>query len=130
MNIIEKLFQGMHARELVNEYGLAGGFLAGLIIAVEQQGFPFWMAVRDLLNHEGTFALRGATLTYTAWEWHVRPGGTVLNNPVLLSVDHAFDLRYVLVWVVVACIIGSIGAGTIKKNVRRPDKKKVTAPKS
>src|SRR5437870_3817294 len=130
MNIIEKLFQGMHARELVNEYGLAGGFLAGLIIAVEQQGFPFWMAVRDLLNHEGTFALRGATLIYTGWGWQTGPGGSVRDIVLSSPVDHPLDLRYILVWVVVACIIGSIGAGAIKKNVRKPDKKKVTASKS
>ena len=122
MAIIEKLFQGMHAREFVNEYGLAGGLLAGLIIAVEQQKFPFWMAVRDLFNGTGTFALRGADLIYTGWGWQTGPGGSVRDVVLSSPVDHALDLRYVLVWTVIACVVGSIGASQIKK-VHNPEEK-------
>jgi hypothetical protein len=117
MNVIQNFFHALHARELVDEYGLVGGIFIGIVAAVELADFPFWVAVNDLFHGEGKFVFFGTKLRYTAEHWSA-PDGNVLGTPVLATETHQIDLLLVLACIVGASILGSIGVSRVRHGRR------------
>jgi hypothetical protein len=119
MNLLQNFFHVQHARELVDEYGIVGGIFVGVFAAVELSHFPFWHAVDDLMHGAGKLYLEGAQLKYQSQFWDLAP--PVKPGLPLLSETHSLDLRFVLLCIVLACILGSITISKARKKRQSTD---------